>query len=162
MDNIKLEDGKDITTINYEFLEKERVPSLFVFAGKCLYYINVNFLYNLRKLFTDASSCSCASFLGCENSNGEKNYCNICSLLIKFDVEENEENYNYKHLIETNIALRKDLIEINDIDVEGEDYKFKSNDNGINCFFSDLIFTIDSETGRKIKVRLIFHIKFIF
>ena len=137
MDNFRWGGKKDITTI--ETVSKERIESLYVSSLKLVFYLNVNFLYNLRKFVNDISTCNCF-----ENP---KNLCNICLLLEKYDVDKIEKNYNQKAIVETNIALRNDLKKIPEIEVSRTDYKFT------NCFFSELIFIPNSTARERIEVR---------
>ena len=137
MDNIRWEGKKDITTI--ETVSKERIESLYVSSLKLVFYLNVNFLYNLRKFVNDISTCNCFK--------NPKNLCNICLLLKKYDVDKIEKNYNQKAIVETNIALRNDLKKIPEIKVSRTDYKFT------NCFFSELIFIPNSTVRERIEVR---------
>ena len=137
MDNFRWGGKKDITTI--ETVSKERIELLYVSSLKLVFYLNVNFLYNLRKFVNDISTCNCF-----ENP---KNLCNICLLLEKYDVDKIEKNYNQKAIVETNIALRNDLKKIPEIEVSRTDYKFT------NCFFSELIFIPNSTARERIEVR---------
>ena len=137
MDNIKWEKKRD--TITIETTSKERIESLYVSSLKLVFYLNVNFLYNLRKFVNDISSCDCF--------RNPKNLCNTCSLLEKYDVDKIEKNYRQKAIVETNIALRNDLKKMPEIKVSRADYKFT------NCFFSELIFIQNSTARERIEVR---------
>ena len=86
MDNIRWEGKKDITTI--ETVSKERIESLYVSSLKLVFYLNVNFLYNLRKFVNNISTCNCF-----KNPN---NLCNICLLLEKYDVDKIEKTTTKK------------------------------------------------------------------
>ena len=137
MDNIRWEGKRD--TITIETVSKERIESLYVSSLKLVFYLNVNFLYNLRKFVNDISTCDCFT--------NPKNLCNICSLLEKHDVDKIEKNYRQKAIVETNIALRNDLKKIPEIEVSRTDYKFT------NCFFSELIFIPNSTARERIEVK---------
>ena len=108
MASIKWDDGKDTS------ITKDKIESLYVSSLKMIYYLNVNFLYNLRELYNDHSVCKC--FLTPEEK------CNICLLLEKYDVENIERNYNQKAIVETNIALKNDLENMSDLKLYSEDY----------------------------------------
>ena len=137
MANIKWEGKRDATTI--ETVSKERMESLYVSSLKLIFYLNVNFLYNLRKFVNDISTCDCFA--------KPKNLCNICSLLEKYDVNKIEKDYRQKAIVETNIALTNDLKKMPEIEVSRTDYKFT------NCFFSELIFIPNSTARERIEVK---------
>ena len=134
---IRWEEKRDTTTI--KTVTKERVESLYVSSLKLVFYLNVNFLYNLRKFVNDISTCDC--FIN------PKNLCNICSLLEKHDVDKIEKNYSEKAIVETIITLRNDLEKMPEIEVSRTDYKFT------NCFFSELIFIPNSTARERIEVK---------
>ena len=137
MVNIKWEGKRDTTTI--ETVSKENIESLYVSSLKLVFYLNVNFLYNLRKFVNDISTCDCFT--------NPKNLCNICSLLKKYDVDKIDKNYKQEAIVETNIALKNDLEKMPEMEVSREDYKFT------NCFFSELIFIQNSTARERIEVK---------
>ena len=133
MASIKWDDGKDTS------ITKDKIESLYVSSLKMIYYLNVNFLYNLRELYNDHSVCKC--FLTPEEK------CNICLLLEKYDVENIERNYNQKAIVETNIALKNDLENMSDLKLYSEDYIIGG------CFFSEMIFIQNSTIRERIEVK---------
>ena len=118
--------------------QKKKFPSLTFLAARLVYYINVNFMYNLRKIQVNPFSCLCYQYSGCPLSNGVKDYCNICSLFTKHNVEDNEKNFSIRHLIKKNIELVKDLKEYY-IDIDNCDYDFKLNGKSIS--FHNIVFS---------------------
>ena len=133
MASIRWDDGKDTSTT------KDRTESLYVSSLKMIYYLNVNFLYNLRELYNDHSICNC--FFTPEEK------CNICLLLEKYDIENIERNYNQKAIVETNIALKKDLGNMPNLKVYSDDYNIGG------CFFSEMIFIQNSTIRERIEVK---------
>ena len=143
MANIKWGEEKDITII--KTISKEKIESLYVSSLKMVYYLNVNLLYNLRELYIDHAVCKC--FFTPEKK------CNICLLLEKYDVEKIERNYNQKAIVETNIALKKDLKKMSELKVYSDDYNIGG------CFFSEMIFVQNSTIRERIEVKICFPYK---
>ena len=140
MANSRWDEEKDISII--KTVSKEKIESLYVSSLKMLNYLNVNFLYNIRELYNDQLVCNC--FLDPERK------CNICSLLEKYDVCQIERNYNQKAIVETNIALKKDLKNMPELKVCSDDYNIGG------CFFSEMIFIENSTIRERIEVKICF------
>ena len=140
MANFKWGEKKDIITT--KTVSKEKVESLYVSSLKMIYYLNVNFLYNIRELYNDHAVCKCFF-------NPEKK-CNICSLLEKYDVSMIERNYNQKAIVETNIALKKDLENMPELKICSDDYIMGG------FFFSEMIFIQNSTIRERIEVKNLF------
>ena len=140
MANIKWGEEKDITII--KTVSKEKIESLYVSSLKMVYYLNVNLLYNLRELYIDHAVCKC--FFTPEKK------CNICLLLEKYEVDKIERNYNQKAIVETHIALKKDLENMPELKVCSDDYNIGG------CFFSEMIFIQNSTVRERIEVKICF------
>ena len=118
--------------------QKKKFPSLTFLAARLVYYINVNFMYNLRKIQINPFSCLCYQYSGCPLPNSVKDYCNICSLFTKHNVEDNEKNFSIRHLIKKNIELVEDLKKYY-INIDNSDYDFKLNGKSIS--FHSIVFS---------------------
>ena len=140
MANIKWGEEKDISII--KTVSKEKIESLYVSSLKMVYYLNVNLLYNLRELYIDHAVCKC--FFTPEKK------CNICLLLEKYEVDRIERNYNQKAIVETHIALKKDLENMAELKVCSDDYNISG------CFFSEMIFIQNSTVRERIEVKICF------
>ena len=140
MANIKWGEEKDISII--KTVSKEKIESLYVSSLKMVYYLNVNLLYNLRELYIDHAVCKC--FFTPEKK------CNICLLLEKYEVDRIERNYNQKAIVETHIALKKDLENMAELKVCSDDYNIG------RCFFSEMIFIQNSTVRERIEVKICF------
>ena len=140
MANIKWGEEKDISII--KTVSKEKIESLYVSSLKMVYYLNVNLLYNLRELYIDHAVCKC--FFTPQKK------CNICLLLEKYEVDRIERNYNQKAIVETNIALKKDLENMPELKVCSDDYNIGG------CFFSEMIFIQNSTVRERIEVKICF------
>ena len=138
MANIKWGEEKDISII--KTVSKEKIESLYVSSLKMVYYLNVNLLYNLRELYNDHAVCKC--FFTPEKK------CNICLLLEKYEVDRIERNYNQKAIVETNIALKKDLENMPELKVCSDDYNIGG------CFFSEMIFIQNSTVRERMEVKI--------
>ena len=77
MDNTKLGVGKDDSSIN-------NFPSLIFLSSRMVYYINLNCIYNLEPTVIDCWECDCDQFSGCRKANGLRDYCDLCSLSMRY------------------------------------------------------------------------------
>ena len=67
--------------------------------------------------------------------NGIRDYCNLCSLLVKNSPCENEKDYKIKHLIEKHLDLINEFKEYKHVKINTGDYYCK-NKNSEWCFYS--------------------------
>ena len=126
-------DGKEDSTI-------KKVPSLTFFCARVIYYINLNVIYNLEKEVADGWICECKYFSGCEKINGVKDYCDICSLSVKYSSIDEEKNLSVKNLIKKNISLIKDFKKYPHIDILNDNIQNKNIDFNKNGTFSQWSF----------------------
>ena len=119
MDNTKLGVGKDDSSIN-------NFPSLMFLSSRMVYYINLNCIYNLEKTVIDCWECDCDQFSGCRKANGLRDYCDLCSLSMKYFSFEEEKKYKIKHLIEKHISLVDDFNKNSHLNIRTGDHTEKS------------------------------------
>ena len=119
MDSISFVDGKEDSTT-------EKFPSLIFLSARLVYYLNLNFMYNLEKTVVDGYNCDCYNFSSCRKINGIRDYCDLCSLSVKHSPYENEKNYRIKHLIEKHLSLVNDFKEYKYVKIHVGDYSSKN------------------------------------
>ena len=112
-------DGKEDSTT-------EKFPSLIFLSARLVYYLNLNCMYNLEKTVVDNYNCECYHFSCCKKINGIRDYCDLCSLLVKHPPYENEKNYRIKHLIEKHLSLINDFKEYKHVKIHVGDYYSKN------------------------------------
>ena len=130
-------DGREDFIIDDD--NKRTFPSLSFFTARLIYYINVNCMYNIRKAQINPFCCRCDDYSGCPLSNGIRDYCDVCSLFCKHDVEDYEKDFCIKNLINKNIELMNDFKKYN-VDIDNSDYQFKFNKEGIVVSFKEIVF----------------------
>ena len=118
---------EDSTTDNF--------PSLLFLSARFVYYLNLNCMYNLEKTVIDNYDCQCHHFSGCRKMNGIRDYCDLCSLLVKNSPYENEKNYKIKHLIKKHLDLINDFKKYKHVKINTGDYYCK-NKNSEWSFYS--------------------------
>ena len=96
-------------------------------------------MYNLRKAQINPFYCKCDDYYGCPFPNGIRDYCNICLLFSKHNVEDNEKNFSIKHLINKNIELMNDFKEYN-VNIDNTDYHFKFRKERSDVSFKKIVF----------------------
>ena len=132
-------DGREDFFINFNNKKKKTFPSLTFFAARLVYYLNVNCMYNIRKAQINPFYCLCDQYSGCPLPNVLRNYCNVCYLFSKHDVEDNEKEYSIRHLVNKNIELVDDFRKFN-VKIDNNDYIFKFR-NGNDVSFYDIVFS---------------------
>ena len=111
--HFNMTNGREDFFIRYNVEKKKTFPSLTFLAARLVYYINVNCMYNIRKAQINPFYCLCDDYSGYPLPNGLRNYCDVCYLFPKHDVEDNEKAFSIKHLIDKNIELMADLKKFN-------------------------------------------------
>ena len=143
--HFNMANGREVFFIKYNNEKKKTFPSLTFLAARFVYYLNVNCMYNIRKAQINPFYCLCDDYSGCPFPNGLRNYCDVCYLFSKHDVEDNEKAFSNKHLIDKNIELMADFKKFN-VQIDNNDYIFKFR-NGNDVSFYEIIFS--NETSIK-------------
>ena len=130
--------GKENSTI-------DKFPSLTFFCARLVYYINLNVLYNLEKEVANGWLCEFNRFSGCEKINGVRDYCDICSLSVKYSSIDEERNLSVKNLIKKSISLIKDFkkyphIEILNVNIRNKNIDFNKNGTFSEWSFYSYVF----------------------